>query len=540
MSRIYAVDLGAWSVKVAIASAGFRHATVSELVERVVPAGAEPYEVRAAGVLAGIVREHKLDKDTGFLAIGASQVFVHVLEFGFKSLRRVDLDKAVGAELEGIVPVDLEDLVYAFDPLPTVEAGAADAAARGRVAAPTDGMRVLTYSMRLARAKELLAMTAAAGGEARGLIPVAALARLDRATDGVTAVVDVGHDHTHVVLARGGKPLLSRTITRGGRHVTEAIARTWRLGFTEAEHAKHTDGFVASSDNPAPSEAWQRVHEVLVGELVPWARELKQSLAACRAKIGASPARVVLCGGGSRLRGLAGFVADELRVPVATLAPADAAHLVAPALAAGGALDGGALAIATALDVAGGRPSFDLRQGPLAFKVDMTYLKTKIMQAGAAALVVLAFAGGSAYASMTTLRKAEKTLSKRIATESAEAFDGKSKTVRELMDLTTATGGVAESPMPKMTAYDLLLEINSKLPPRDKVTLNVTSLTIKDNKIDLEGSAKSPGEVDLLEGALKSLANNGTVCVKDATRGPSKSGKDGEVLFSFVVRTECM
>jgi len=66
--------------------------------------------------LAAIVREQKLDKDTAYLAVGGAQVFVHVLEFAFKSLRRADLDKAVGAELEGVVPGDLEELVYASEP----------------------------------------------------------------------------------------------------------------------------------------------------------------------------------------------------------------------------------------------------------------------------------------------------------------------------------------------------------------------------------------------------------------------------------------
>lgn len=538
MSRVFAVDLGAWSVKVAITSGGFRHATVSALIERVVPPGDEPYEQRAARVLAGIIREHKLDHDTGYLAVGGAQVFVHVLEFGFKSLRRADLDKAVGAELEGVVPVDLDDLVYAFEPLPPgvappVEPGAP---VRGRVAPPADGMRVLTYSMRMARAQELLALTAGAGAEARGLVTVAALARLDRAADGVpTAVIDVGHDHTHVVVARGGKALWSRTVSRGGRHVTEAIARNWRLGFADAEHAKHTDGFVASSGNPAPSEAWQRVHEVLLAELGPWVRELRQSLAAARAKTGVAVGRVILVGGGSRLRGLVGYVADELRLPTAAVAAADAAAILAPTLAQAGAIDGGALAVATALDVAGGRASFDLRQGALAFKVDMSFIRTKLMQVGAAVLVVLAFAGGSAYASMKTLRKAEKTLNQRVATESAEVFDGKSRTVKQLLTLAGGSSAGGVSPMPKMSAYDLLLEINGKLPARDKITLNVTSIEIKENRVSLEGSAKTPEEIDALEAALKSIT-----CIKDATRGPSKSGKDGEKLFSFDLRTECM
>ena len=47
---------------------------------------------------------------------------------------------------EGVVPVDLEDLVYAAEPLPALPEPGPDAVARGRVAAPTTGMRVLTYS----------------------------------------------------------------------------------------------------------------------------------------------------------------------------------------------------------------------------------------------------------------------------------------------------------------------------------------------------------------------------------------------------------
>jgi len=540
MSRVFAVDLGAWSVKVAIASGGFRQAVIGELIERVVPAGdGEPYEQRAARVLAAIIREQKLEKDTGFLAVGGAEVFVHVLEFGFKSLRRQDLERAVGAELEGIVPVDLDELVYTCEPLPPLVAAPADPGApvRGRVAAPTDGMRVLTYSMRMERARALLELTAAAGSEVRGLLPPAVLARLDRSVDGApVAIVDIGHDHTHVVLSRGGKAIMSRTIGRGGRHVTEAIVKNWRLGFAEAEHAKHTDGFIASSNNAAPSEAWQRVHGVLVGEVGPWTRELRQTLAAARAKTGVAAARVVLVGGGSRLRGIAGFVSDELQLPVSTLPPSEAAAFLAPRLVDGGVLDGGALAIATALDGMTGRPAFDLRQGPLAFKVDMTFVRTKALHLAIAGLVVLAFAGTSAWASMRQLRKAEKTLTTRVAVESAEVFDGKPKTVKELLALTGGASLATDSPMPKMSAYDLLMEINRKLPERDKVTLNVTMIDIKDNKVNLEGSTKTPEEIDQLETALQSIE-----CIKEKiVRGTTKTGKDGEKQFSFSMRTECM
>jgi general secretion pathway protein L len=547
MSRIFAIDLGSWSVKVAVAHAGLRHAAVTDVIERVVPTGDEPYERRALRVLASIIKEQHLEKDTGYLVVGGSQVFVHVLEFGFKSVRRQDLEKVVGGELEGVVPVDLEELVFACDPLPA-SAGSAPALpadgtegpARGRVAAPTTGMRVLTYSMRLDRARQLLDLTGEAGSEARGLMPVAVLSRLAErapslASTASVAVVDIGHEHTHVVVTHGGKAVFSRTIGRGGRHVTDAIAKNWRLDAAQAEHAKHSDGFIASAANPAPSDAWNRVHGVLIGEVGPWARELRQSLAACRAKTGVVPSRVMLVGGGSRLRGLAPFVAEQLGVPTATLAVEDPAALAGPKAAESG-IDSAALAIAAAHDAGGARPTFDLRQGPLAFKVDMSFVKTKLTQVAVALLVVLVFAGAAAYTGLRKLRAAEKVLTDRVAVESTETFKT-AKSVNDLLALKTgnASSVTGDSPMPKMSAYDLMLAVNAKLPARDKVTLDVTDFDIKDNKINLKASAKTPEEIDVLEAALKEIS-----CIKEITRGATTNGPNGEKNFSFAMRTECM
>ncbi|HVK71828.1 MAG TPA: cell division FtsA domain-containing protein [Kofleriaceae bacterium] len=539
MSRIFSVDLGAWSVKVAIAHAGLRHAAITEVVERLVPPGDEPHEQRAARVLAAIIRDHHLERDTGYLIVGGAQVFVHVLEFAFKSVRRQDLDKIVGGELEGVVPVDLEDLVYASEPLPPVPGTGPEAQGRGRVAPPTEGLRVLTYSMRMSRAKELLDLTAGAGSEARGLVPVSVLSRLTErapslAGPGAIAVVDVGHDHTHVVIAQNGRPLYSRTIGRGGRAVTDAIARNWRLPFADAEHAKHTDGFIASASNPAPSEAWGRVHQVLVGEVGPWARELRQTLAACRAKTGVAAARVVLVGGGSRLRGLAPFVEGELGVPATTLAEADAHALAGAKLGASTSIDAAALAVAAAHDLGGGRPSLDLRQGPLAFKVDMTFVKTKLTQVAIMALVVLAFAGGSAYAGLHKLRKADKILTERVALESHEAT-GKQMTVAEILNMTGGSAATGDSPLPKLSAYDLLLQINEKLPARDKVTLDVSELEIKGDKVTLKATVKTAEEADAVEAAIKQIT-----CFKEITRGATTSAPDGTKNFSLSIRSECM
>ena len=117
-SRVVGVDLGAYSVKVAVATPSFRSASISEFIERLLPPGEESYLVRAVAVLGEIIREYGLEHDTHYVAVAGDQVFVHILEFPFKNIRRADLDAAVGAELESILPVDLEDMVYAFEQIP--------------------------------------------------------------------------------------------------------------------------------------------------------------------------------------------------------------------------------------------------------------------------------------------------------------------------------------------------------------------------------------------------------------------------------------
>ena len=88
-SRVFAVDLGAWSVKLAVASPGLRGATLLDVIERPVPPGEESADIRARAVLASMISELRLSQDSGYIGVYGDQVFTQILEFGFKNLRRV-------------------------------------------------------------------------------------------------------------------------------------------------------------------------------------------------------------------------------------------------------------------------------------------------------------------------------------------------------------------------------------------------------------------------------------------------------------------
>ena len=561
-SRVFAVDLGAWSVKLAIASPGIRGATLLHVVERLVPPGDEPAEERAKAVLASLVEELRLREENGYLGVYGDQVFTQVIEFGFKSLRRSELDKAVGGELEGVVPVDLEDMVYTFEPLPPVIPPATGPlppeATRGRVAPPAEGMRVLSYAMRRERAEELIQLAGQCGFSARGVLACGGAAvrvvervpSLARArTEGAVAIVDIGHERTDVVVVAQGKAVFSRSVARAGRQVTEAIMRQWNLPWIDAERAKHSDGFVASQAEPPTSDAWARIHQATVTELQPLARDLRQTLAACRARTGFTVSAVLLVGGGSRLRGLSSFFTEQLAIPVWRIGPEDATAFAGPRLGADVAqlpIDSAAMTIGMAYDAAGGRPQFDLRSGALAVKVDLSFLRAKAVPLGAAVLAVLAFASVSAYANLYRLRKAEKTLTTRLNAESPDVSpDRKPMTAEQVLALSTGKGGLTVSPLPRASAYDVLLEISAKVPPKDKILLDINRLDIDVKKVELAGTVKTPQEIDLLIADLKNVAIGEDKCFKDIRRDttelvPATADKPEHHKFKLTITAACM
>ncbi len=553
-SRVFAVDLGAWSVKLAIASPGIRGASLLHVVERLVPPGDGASEPRAKAVLASMIDELRLRDETGYIGVYGDQVFTQVLEFGFKNLRRAELDKAVGGELEGVVPVDLEDMVYTFEPLPPVPPVAAsatpgviDLATRGRQAPPTEGMRVLTYAMRRDRAEHLIELGASCGFTPRGVLAcggaavrlVAHTPSLARArAEGAVAVIDIGHDRTDVVVVADGKAVFSRSIARAGKHVTDAIAKHWRLPWQDAERAKHSDGFIASQAEPATSDAWSRIHQVTISELQPFARDLRQTLAACRARTGFTAMAGIIVGGGGRLRGIGSFLTEQLGIPAWRLTPDDIGGLaglkVAGDLTAAAAVDSAAMTIGMAYDCAGGRPLFDLRSGALAVKMDLSFLRAKAVPLGAAVIAIAAFAAVSAYADLYRLRKAEKVLTTRLANESAAQF-GEAKSAESVINSTGPGGVSALSPMPKLSAYDILLELSNKVPAKDKITLDIDQLTIDDQKVDVTGTTKTAEGIDLLVTELKKVE-----CFKDVSRGPTDTNADGTKKFKLTITAGCM
>ncbi|MFH0901189.1 MAG: pilus assembly protein PilM, partial [Pseudomonadota bacterium] len=404
------------------------------------------------------------------------------------------------------------------------------------------GTRVLCAAATRARVAGLLHMLASRGVEPHSLIAaptvysrvaekIAALAAPE-ARDEAVLILDVGHSRTNLCIVKKGRTIFARTLSRGGRHVTLAIMREWNIPFEQAERAKHLDGFVASNSEPAPSVSWERISQAIMPEIAPLARDLRQTISACRAQTGVMPKRILLCGGGGRLRGLRSYLAEELALPVDSVAASDAARLVGESAAANGtAADAALVAHGVAMEGATGRPMFDLRQGPLAYRADFSFLRAKTAFFCVATAAILAFAAANVFAARHKLDKEEVLLGQRLKTATTEIF-GQPLKLEDVQARLAPKHDVA--PQLKASAFDLLVEISSKLPPRDQVKLDVLELDIKPQKITIRAVTDSAKAIDDIESKLKEIE-----CFTEVQRGKVE-GSAEEKQFSFTITTKCM
>ncbi len=557
--RILGIDLGAYSVKVVVAQSGLRQTTIVDVLEARVPAGDEPVEDRAVRALAGLVAEHGLEHDIPHWTMSGDGLSLRVMDFTFSGIKRADMERAVGGELESLLPHDLDELIYDFEVMPRdmllaatapqVTAVSEDATTSPLqpAAAPQiprlggtglPGTRLLAVATTRERVRHLLDLGGAHNTEPRSLIaaPMSYARLVERGGIGAgepVVVVDCGHAHTDVCVTFRGKVLFARSISRARRPIPAAIARAWNMPLEQAEAAKHSDGFVASASEPAPSPAWQRISDVIAVELQPLARELRQTLGACRTQTGVVPRRVLLCGGGARLRGLVSWLGDTLELPVLTVADVNVGALVGPALAARGvALDHGLAALGAALEAATGRPSFDLRKGEFSYRADFTFLRQKAIYLIGAAMFIVAFAAVDGFAAFYKLRAEKKILDEKLSVATTELW-GEAVAPEDVE--TKISPKKNESPLPKHTAFDLLVEISKRVPARDKAKLELIELDIKKDKVTLKASTDTAASIDEIEKGLKGLT-----CFEDVQRGRVQSGTADSKEFTLTITSKCM
>lgn len=525
------IDLGAFSVKFAFLEVGFRATRLRGLMETAVPTGDAPLLARQMEAM-----REGLSQVTGeatlYLALPGDQLSIRVLELPFTDPRKID--QVVGYELEGQIVNAIEDVV--FDHLvvtqrPEGSTVVAAAARREDMAAFIAAAEANEVHPRAIYAGPLvyraLLPEAAAGGEAR---------------PPCHAVVDFGHLRTNFCIVQGGNAVYARTIKRGSEHLTRAISRAFNADFDRAEQAKRGEAFLVSPGRPATTPLTVKLDTVLREALAPTIRELKQTLASFTASARREVETLLVVGGGGRLAGLLPFLETELGIP-ARHPPIRAAleaggdrsvgELVGEEAAAPES-DSHALAAAIALAASRGSREIDFRRGEFVYRASFSVLRQKAGHFAMLAGALLLAGGIDVGAKLSSLRNERTLLDKELKTATQELFGKPRQDAVAVAQLLRKGYREELAPLPKATAFDLLDQISRKMPPADRVKVDVIELEIRPKKTFIKGTVDSGAAVDEMSGKLKEID-----CFEEVTKGAITEVSGGAKQFTLNVSTKC-
>ena len=522
MALLCGVDVGARSIRAIVVRTGLKRALA---VERVVeqplqqdPSGATPRE-EVISALKAVMTRLPQGLEYVYAAMPGDQIVTRVVDLPDAAARRIE--QVLPFELEGNIALDVGDCVV-------------DQQQVGPPDRTTHKLKVLAAVVPRTRVAERLALYAEGGLDPRELVGSALvlgeLASLTPAApEGLaTAIVDLGHDRTDVVIVRGGTVELCRTVSRAGRHLTAALQRELTLTAARAEEAKAAVGLSGRPDLGAEhAMTVQRVGTCLRTDIEPLVRDLRQTLGAYRASSGAPVGQIVLAGAAARMAGLPEYLETELGVTVSVFSfplvpgapPAD---------------DGPAWAKALALALRGATRAkrIDFRKGAFAPKSD-TRQARGVVVGSVVWLAVLAVAWGfSAFAHYSVLQNEHEsqvvqlqTLSKQLLGEEIDDFVRAQALVK---------GSRSDSdPTPQLDAFAVLDELSRRVPR--EMTHDLDDLDVRPDRVTMRGQVSSLGDVDGLYTALSEVE-----CFPQIEKGRTTRTVDGSrQKYTFEVTVRC-
>ena len=256
-------------------------------------------------------------------------------------------------------------------------------------------------------------------------------------------LVDLGENSTEVVLQKDGDILFARNLSVGGRLLTQSVADTFDVPYSQAAGIKHEYANVAPRGSVSyASGREEKVANALLGAVGQLSSMIQSCLGFARTHTGVrdlSLGRILLTGGGANLRGLDAYLGSAFDCPVDRFLP-DSGLDLAPLPSEEAAefeVDPGRYSVALGLALSGvNENAFQLNLVPEKVKKKRKFLQRTLYLwlTAAAALLFLAFhayqLSGQATELKAKARKAQTASSK--ARRQRKSFDREQDVIKDL------------------------------------------------------------------------------------------------------------
>ena len=302
------LDIGSHAVKVCQMTLGKDGYELLSLGSAQLPDGAvedgmlqEPEEV--AKIISALYKDLKIKEKK--VAISISGYSVIVKKINLAVMTEEELEAHIQSEAEQYIPFDIDDVYLDFQDLHT-NTGDDDRTDVMLVAAKKEVVDGYLDMLRTAGLKPVI-------------VDVDAFAlenayEANFSVDENAALIDIGASKMNINIISHGTSTIARDVVLGSRQLTEQIQNHFDISFEEAEALK-----LGTSE---AGEQQPQLEEIFTNTCTQWVMEIKRALDFFYSNYpDETISKIILSGGGGRIKGIDRFFAEETGIPVTIFNP---------------------------------------------------------------------------------------------------------------------------------------------------------------------------------------------------------------------------
>ena len=311
-SPLVAIDIGSSSIKL-VQLTEFKegqyeltHFGIMPLDKECIVEGAikKPYQVVDA--LKNLIKAEKIQSRYAVSAVAGEAVFIKKIKVPVMSEKK--LSEKITQEAEQYIPFDIDEVVLDFQILGKINGNKEEKMMEALLVAVQRGIIDERTDILL----EAGLKPAIIDLDLFALMNAARLTN-DLSSMGTIALIDLGDSFTHINIIQKGVIGYTRDIPVGGGYLTNMLMSKFKVPFEQVLAIKR--------GNFSPDIREEEVIETIIQAYNNILEEIQKYFDYFSTLSNHKMEKVLLCGGGSMIRGLDDYCADYLKIPVETLNP---------------------------------------------------------------------------------------------------------------------------------------------------------------------------------------------------------------------------
>lgn len=334
------------------------------------------------------------------------------------------------------------------------------------------------------------------------------------------AILNMGHEHSVLVVLEEGTVKLVRHIDWGGRQLAEALSKSLNIHYLEALKELQRKGVIHIGEEAPPKEQ-VLISDTLKKAFAPLLQDLKLSVLETRSDFHLDFKEVFICGGVANIKNLTGFLTQNLEITVNRLLPV----ALFPDLNFDTNLQGELSAVvALGLAAEGLRrpknPATQFLKNEFTKQSESLQLlwnrwghTAKILTATFVVLLVYAFVKDDL---ATTAAEEAQTLLKNQASAIA-GLKGPKASVKAIKDFLKSkeqeakARALSEKVQELNQTFDVLNRLSASVPSRRNLSLEIRRFILIGEVMDIQGDVANNQELETLKNTMANLSSDGKV-----------------------------